>query len=254
MVYNYTKPRGPIAAMYNSPGPQYALPPLVGKKDRDPRSTKSTAPAYAFGIRHGKWSEDAGPGPAYYPDPKYLRGGKDQKPAYSIYSRPKEITQGVTPGPGAYAIDPAMKHCFRGDPAYSFGLRSDTRNADQTPGPNVYHVPGCVGKTVESDKHQAPAITITGRSKVGGFAEDLQKTPGPGAYKEVNPRLYKQREPGYSITGRNEMPGDTTLKPGPGAYKPETVHQDKKIAPKFSFGIRHSQYSGTLITQDDMAV
>ena len=42
-------------------------------------------------------------------------------------------------------------------------------------GPNVYHVPGCVGKTVESDKHQAPAVTITGRSKVGGFAEDLQK-------------------------------------------------------------------------------
>lgn len=50
------------------------------------------------------------------------------------------------------------------------------------------------------------------------------------------------------------MPGDTTLKPGPGAYKPENVYYDKKIAPKFSFGIRHSQYSGTLITQDDMAV
>jgi hypothetical protein len=37
-----------------------------------------------------------------------------------------------------------------------------------------------LGKTVQSAKKQAPMYTITGRSKHGGFDEDLQRTPGPG--------------------------------------------------------------------------
>jgi hypothetical protein len=37
-----------------------------------------------------------------------------------------------------------------------------------------------LGKTVQSMKKQAPMFTITGRSKRGGFSEDLQQTPGPG--------------------------------------------------------------------------
>ena len=38
MAYNYTKPRRPIAAMYTSPGPCYALPSLMGQTRHDPRS------------------------------------------------------------------------------------------------------------------------------------------------------------------------------------------------------------------------
>lgn len=34
---------------------------------------------------------------------------------------------------------------------------------------------------------------------------------------------YKQRQPQYSMTARNELPGDGTRKPGPGAYRPEKV-------------------------------
>jgi len=39
MVYEYTKPRMPIAAMYASPGPCYGLPSLVGRTvcNGDPR-------------------------------------------------------------------------------------------------------------------------------------------------------------------------------------------------------------------------
>ena len=32
-----------------------------------------------------------------------------------------------------------------------------------------------LGKTVQSAKTQAPSYTLTGRSKIGGFDEDLQK-------------------------------------------------------------------------------
>jgi len=123
-----------------------------------------------------------------------------------------------------------------------------------TPGPNAYSVPSTLGKTIQSDKKSAPAVSITGRNKQGGFAEDLQKTPGPGAYTTVNSDKYKSSQPKYSITGRNAMPGDTTTKPGPAAYSPERQYKNaKKREPAFSFGVRHSQYSGTLITQADVS-
>ena len=32
-----------------------------------------------------------------------------------------------------------------------------------------------LGKTVQSSKKQAPSYTVTGRSKIGSFHEDLQK-------------------------------------------------------------------------------
>jgi len=46
--------------------------------------------------------------------------------------------------------------------------------------PNAYGLPAMLGKTVQSMKKQAPMFTMTGRSKHGGFDEDLQRTPGPG--------------------------------------------------------------------------
>lgn len=48
--------------------------------------------------------------------------------------------------------------------------------------PNAYGLPTMLGKTVQSVKKQAPMFTITGRSKRGGFDEDLQRTPGPGRH------------------------------------------------------------------------
>ena len=92
MVYNYTKPRGPVAAMYSSPGPCYALPGLVGQIGHDPRSVHFKGPAYAFGIRHGKFSDDCSPGPCYFPDAKIYRDGRDGTPHYSLYGRHQELT------------------------------------------------------------------------------------------------------------------------------------------------------------------
>ena len=67
------------------------------------------------------------------------------------------------------------------------------------------------------------------------------------------------------MTARNELPSDSTRKPGPGAYRPEQVSDSilgsffkecikvyvtKKILPKYSFGIKHSEYSGALIAAE----
>lgn len=95
MVYPYTKPRGPIAAMYSSPGPCYALPGLVGQPRHDPRSVHNKGPAYPFGVRHGKFADDCSPGPAYLPNSKIFKDGMDGTPHYSLYGRKRDLTRSV---------------------------------------------------------------------------------------------------------------------------------------------------------------
>ena len=87
MVYKYTRPRGPIAAMYSSPGPCYALPGLVGHQCHDPRSSHCRGPAFPFGLRHSGLSGDNSPGPSYFPGSKTYRDGRDGAPHYSMSAR-----------------------------------------------------------------------------------------------------------------------------------------------------------------------
>ena len=134
MVYNYTKPRGPIAAMYSSPGPCYGLPGLVGQNGHDSRSVHLKGPAYPFGVRHGKWRDDCSPGPCYYPGSNVYRDGGDGTPHYSLYSRQRENMGFMTPGPGAYSPEKAGPTSRHLAPIYSFGTRHRHRRSDNTPG------------------------------------------------------------------------------------------------------------------------
>ena len=72
MVYNYTIPRAPIAAMYSSPGPCYNLPGLTGHivQPHDPRSVHDKKPAYTFGLKTSQNLKDHSPGPKYFPNAK----------------------------------------------------------------------------------------------------------------------------------------------------------------------------------------
>jgi len=250
MVYQYTTPRGPIAAMYSSPGPCYALPGLVGQGQHDPRSVHNRGASYPFGIRHGKSIDECSPGPCYYPNPKIYRNGRDGTPHYSLYSRQKDGTAFKTPGPGSYSPEASGPSSAYVAPAHSFGIRHRHRQSDHTPSANSYSLPSQLGNTVQSSKRQAPCYSLTGRSKTGSFHEDLQQTPGPGAYNITNPNIYKNQSPHFSMTSRNILPGDGTIKPGPGAHSPERVTITKKIMPAFSFGIRHSEYMAPLVTMD----
>jgi hypothetical protein len=247
MVYNYTVPRAPIAAMYSSPGPCYGLPGLVGQNVHDPRSVHFKNPSYSFGTRHGKFRDDCSPGPAYFPDPKMYKDGKDGTPHYSLYSRQKDSTLFPVPGPGAYRPEKSGRSAQYSAPEYSFGSRHRHRRTDKTPAPNSYGLPSMLGTTVMSGKKQAPCYSMTGRSKTGSFHEDMQKTPGPGCYNTTEPSVNRHKSPMYSMTSRNNMPGDSTTKPGPGAHSPEKVRVNKREQPHFSFGIRHSQYTAPLI-------
>lgn len=67
MVYEYTRPRVPIAASYTGPGPSYALPGLIGRDNHDSSSRYWRAPAYHFGTKPAHYADECteGPGPVY---------------------------------------------------------------------------------------------------------------------------------------------------------------------------------------------
>ncbi|XP_028650810.1 outer dense fiber protein 3-B-like [Erpetoichthys calabaricus] len=233
------KPRGPIAALYGSPGPKYTLPGSTGTLSHDPRKYKF--PAYSFGIRHGALTKECSPGPGYLIPASITRMGKDGTPSYSVYGRPKDLNLFRTPGPGQYYPESAGRSIFCSAPSYSLSARSKGFQNEQTPGPAAYTLPPMLGPKVVT-RTSAPFYSLSGKSTIGSFMEDLHKSPGPGTYKVTDPSSYKHKSPQYSMIGRNTMPGDSTQKPGPGTHFPEMVTCTKLKAPSFSFGIRHSEY------------
>ncbi|XP_038155878.1 outer dense fiber protein 3-B isoform X1 [Cyprinodon tularosa] len=248
------RPRGPIAALYGSPGPKYALPGLIGASQHDP--TKYKAPMFSFGARREEVITNCSPGPRYQIPQNITRKGKSGTPAFSLLGRPKQLQLSIVPGPGQqskfkiltgqYSPERSGKITTRSAPAYSLSGRRKDRSNSQTPGPDAYTLPPMLGcKTVVAPS--APNYTLQGRSKTTSFNEDPNKTPGPAAYKVVNPSIYRQKPPQYSIKGRNFVPEGNTQKPGPGAYFPERVTFTRAKAPSFSFGMRHSQYIAPLV-------
>nr|XP_028603319.1 outer dense fiber protein 3-like [Podarcis muralis] len=236
------RPRGPIAALYSSPGPKYALPSNVGYQLHDPSRTR--APAYSFGTRHSQDQENCSPGPGYLIPTNMTMRGRAGIPAYSIYGRPKDVPPFRTPGPGCYSPEKAGRWAYRSAPMYSLAYRTKEFQNDQTPGPAAYWLPPMMGPNVVG-KTSAPNFSIYGRKSIGSFYEDLSKTPGPCNYRLVDPSVYKKRPPQFSMLARNMPPGDNTLKPGPGAYSPEKHTPQRGL----SFGIRHSDYVAPLIVE-----
>lgn len=247
--FKRTQPRGPVAAMYNSPGPSYLLPTLVGKTNHDPRSVHDCRPAYHFGNKHISDKLDSSPGPCYLINSNMTNTGQDGTPKYSLYSRPKASANDSTPGAGAYNTDTADTVRYTKPAAYSIKGRHKDYSLFGTPGPNAYQPDPMLGKVCRSNKRTQPNYSITGRSKVGGFHEDLQKTPGPGSYATVKPQVYRNKNPEYSLASRHIPPGDNSKIPSPQAYNVEGQRRSKGP----SFGIRHSQYIGTMIVPADDA-
>ncbi len=138
MGYQYTKPRGPIAAMYSSPGPIYNLPTVLGHRGHDPRSVHFKGPAWVFGIRHGKFYDDSSPGPVHLPNMNVTRFGRDGTPMYSLYSRVAAVKPFQPPGPGAYSPEKVGAMALPPNPKYSFGYRTKLRSTDGNPGEHMY--------------------------------------------------------------------------------------------------------------------
>lgn len=154
----------------------------------------------------------------------------------------------ITPSPYAYSPEKVHPQGERLAASYSMRARTRYRKRDQQPAANKYTLPSLLGSKVPNKKSY-PSHSMTGRPKVGGYLEDLAKTPGPGSHDAVHPDVTRNKKPLYSMLGRHTMPGDNTNKPGPGAHKPENVTVNKRKYPSHSLGIRHSEFVVPLIVE-----
>ncbi|NXT35358.1 ODF3A protein, partial [Pelecanoides urinatrix] len=252
------RPRGPIAALYTSPGPKYGLPTNVGYRLHDP--CRGRAPAYSFGLRAGGRQDERSPGPAYLVPPKTTTKGKDGIPAYTMCGRPHDLPLVRTPGPGEGGA---------GSPGGAAGLGTPSRAPGPAPRSPQAATPrrGPAGWPSPA-RPPAPSVSATGRTPA-----TRRRTPGPCGYRMVDTDIFKRRAPQYSMVARNVLPGDTTTKPGPGTYNPEQVRGRRgsrwqgrgaggggppvltgTLSPAqqgrqrgLTFGIRHSEYLAPLI-------
>jgi hypothetical protein len=65
----------------------------------------------------------------------------------------------------------------------------------------------------------------------------------------MNPDIYKKKLPTYSMSGRNKEYMDKN--PGPAAYKPKVPFTS---APKYTFGVKHSDFKGYYALDDEEEV
>uniref|UniRef100_A0AAY4ALR3 Outer dense fiber of sperm tails 3-like 2b n=2 Tax=Denticeps clupeoides TaxID=299321 RepID=A0AAY4ALR3_9TELE len=238
------KRRPIIAGRERGPGPgRYGLPPTIGFIGHD--YTKPSSPAYSFHSRMSSnmVSVDSSPGPQYHVDAKMTRFGRDGTPSFSMQGRAKrggEMFQ--TPGPGAYSPEKAPPlNLHRRPPSYTIGSRTRYRAIDTVPAPNKYTLPALMGSHVPNIPGSV-SYSVSGRWKVGGPAEDLAMTPGPGKYNSTDPSVYLYRQPSFSMQSRHTIPSDATRKPGPGTHSPEKVVAHLPRPPSYSLGIRHSEF------------
>ncbi|XP_048339012.1 outer dense fiber protein 3-like, partial [Sphaerodactylus townsendi] len=180
------RPRGPIAALYSSPGPKYGLPTNVGYQLHDP--SRFRAPAYSFGTRRFQHQESCSPGPGYLVPPNMTMKGKDGTPAYSIYGRPRDVMPFKTPGPGCYSPEkagrlPTPHGSGHRDPAGALPRDRNSMHPKDMEHPYIqsvgsrpaaYALPPMMGPRVIG-KSTAPNYSIYGRSMVGSFYEDLSR-------------------------------------------------------------------------------
>ncbi|XP_012644968.1 ciliary microtubule associated protein 1B isoform X2 [Microcebus murinus] len=237
------RPRGPISAHFRGPGPKYKLPANTGYILHDP--SRPRAPAFTFGASLPTQRTTCGPGPSHLVPANITVRGRDGTPAYSILGRLRHSAPFRTPGPGRYFPERAGNATYPSAPRHSIAPRNWGIPAErQAPGPASYNVPSLLGPRVIS-KVSAPTYSIYGRRTVGSCYEDLSKTPGPSAYQEVNPGVYKSRAPQFTMLPRTSIPRDST--PGPAAY-----NVDKYRKPGgWTFGIRHSDYLARMVTDVD---
>ncbi|KAJ8304851.1 hypothetical protein KUTeg_018434 [Tegillarca granosa] len=185
---------------------------------------------------------------AYFINPRITRTGMDGTPEYSMQGRLMDPNLFKTPSPGTYFPEHVHPQGERHAAKHSIGARTRYRRKDQNPAPNKYSLPPVMGEK-QPNKLAAPAYTMTKRQVLGCYHEDLAKAPGPGRYNATHPDQYMEKAPLYSLRKLSYMPGDKTRKPGPGQHSPEKVVINKRVAPQYSLGVRHSEFVCPLIVE-----
>lgn len=229
-----------VSAAFNSPGPKYGLPTATGFDGHDP--TLRRAPALSIATARKDKMKPKAPGPKYDCSGMSRKGKFTSREAYlegkPNYKYPR------TPGTLNYEAHLVPDLYHDRPPAWYFGAKPDTDYRGSSPAPK-YLVPPTVGVAVP-DIPNSPAYTILGRNAI-----KLPKTdsPGPGRYPKVENEVNLPRAPTPQIIGKPKISTRYTQTVPAPKYK--TDFNEKKEAPSYSFGVKHSMYQSMVYTQAD---
>lgn len=148
--------------------------------------------------------------------------------------------QTQTPSPNEYHVEKIHPLEEPNAPAYSMGLRTRYWECSPSPAPNSYTLPGTLGPRSPITT-SAPCVSMASSASVWGYATDPVKGPGPAKYTVPDPDVYLHHQPSHSISQKFK-PSSKDNFPGPPDYSVELVTVHKPKAPRFSLGIRHSDY------------
>ena len=131
----------------------------------------------------------------------------ESSPAYTMRKRPITIMKSVSPGPGDYR---PMHKRSSSSSGFTFGKSSrDRLGLLKTPGPSDY--PQLV--------RQSTSASIGAEKRRSYFDPKPARSPGPGAYTQVNQTI---NGPIYSIKSRKSIENKYNPTPGPGDFRPTT--------------------------------
>lgn len=245
-----SKSKAAIAAMHRGPGAgRYLLPSTCGFDKHD--CTRRKGPAFSFGKRLEDLSiksKQCSPGPIYSIEPNWTRYGKDGTPKYTVTGRARNSKSNQNPGPAAYNLEKLAPPNQRSAPNFSMASRLRFAKDNTNPAPNRYGLPSMLGSKIPN-KLSSSSYTISPRID---YEFDKTNNPSAAHYSVVNPNFYKSRAPAHFLGKRVFVPEDHTQKPGPGAHYPEHVTITRPKAPVYSQGIRHSEFTAPLLTNEDL--
>ncbi|XP_041082981.1 outer dense fiber protein 3-like [Polyodon spathula] len=234
-----------ISGRMRGPGPgRYGIPFTVGFRKHDP--TKQMNPAYSFGMKLEQLPRMKAPGPSYFIDSRVTRVGNNGAAVYSIQGKQKDLTFFHVPGPGTYANEKVPPVNEPRAPVYTMGSRTRYRRCDPSPAPDRYSLHSMLGPNIPN-KLSYPSYSTTAQSKVGHYAYDWAKSPGPGQHDMPSVNIYLQQFPIYSLLARQPPIDKYKKSPGPGAHQPEKVTINYPKAPSYYMGIRHSEFVTPLV-------
>jgi hypothetical protein len=197
-----------VAKIDQFPSPaSYKLPLALEYPEHD--VTKNKNPVYSVFKDHPEFFKEVAE--IFGVGAGQTRFGKDRIPAPTIGVRRKEASN-TMPGPFAYAPEHFASLKGKTPPAFSIGSRIRDPAPQKMPAPNEYYIPSCLGSKVPHMR-SSPAHSIFGKPS----EYEPERSPGPAAYKTMDPDKYKRRLPTYTMTGRNRDTVDRN--PEPVAYK-----------------------------------
>lgn len=161
-----------------------------------------------------------------------------------ITSRPTASFSNSSPGPMDYCPEKIKNP----SPAFTIGTKHKHLEIPTHPvGPNQYYLPCTIGnKNYQTSIKNAPQFSLAGRNKFMSITYGMDSSPSKLYYPSLD--HVKAKSPKWTMVGRHYLPEMDKTTPGPNAYSSHKVTFNSRSAPKFSMGIRHSEFCSSGFT------